>query len=380
MRVLWFNWRDIKNPEAGGAEVLTQEVMSRLVRKGHDMTLFTAQFPGCLDYEEIEGVKIVRSGGKYSIYRRVKDYYKTKKNDYDIVVDEINTRPFLTPQFVREKPILALIHQLAREDIFYDLSFPLSFIIYHYLEKKWLSYYKTIPIITVSNSTKEELKTFLRLKDSNCNIIVAPQGLSARPRFEMPKKEDVPTVAFVGRLKRYKLPDHAIEAFYEIRKKVPDAKMWVIGDGYMREELEKKYSDNNKSIIFFGKTGNELKYDLMGRAHLLLVPSVKEGWGLVVTEANAMGTPAIAYNVSGLRDSVTNGETGLLTAENTPQSLANSAISLLKDKELLSKFSINALNFSRRFSWQNTADVFEKVILNIVQRKSMTITDRATDA
>jgi glycosyltransferase involved in cell wall biosynthesis len=196
----------------------------------------------------------------------------------------------------------------------------------------------------------------------------------------MPKKEDVPTVAFVGRLKRYKLPDHAIEAFYEIRKKVPDAKMWVIGDGYMREELEKKYSDNNKNIIFFGKTGNELKYDLMGRAHLLLVPSVKEGWGLVVTEANAMGTPAIAYNVSGLRDSVTNGETGLLTAENTPQSLANSAISLLKDKELLSKFSINALNFSRTFSWENTADMFEKVILNIVQRKSMTITDGATEA
>jgi glycosyltransferase involved in cell wall biosynthesis len=195
----------------------------------------------------------------------------------------------------------------------------------------------------------------------------------------MPKKEDVPTVAFVGRLKRYKLPDHAIEAFYEIRKKVPDAKMWVIGDGYMREELEKKYSDNNKNIIFFGKTGNELKYDLMGRAHLLLVPSVKEGWGLVVTEANAMGTPAIAYNVSGLRDSVTNGETGLLTAENTPQSLANSAILLLKDRELLSKFSINALNFSRTFSWENTADVFEKVILNIVQRKSTMITDGATE-
>ena len=380
MRVLWFNWRDIKNPEAGGAEVFTHEVMSRLVRKGHDMTLFTAQFPGCSDYEEIDGVKIVRSGGKYSIYRRVKHYYETKKNDYEIVVDEINTRPFLTPRFVREKPILALIHQLAREDIFYELPFPLSFIIYHYLEKKWLSYYKTIPVVTVSNSTKEELKTLLGLKDSNSNIIVAPQGLSARPRFEMPKKEDVLTVAFVGRLKRYKLPDHAIEAFYEIRKKVPDAKMWVIGDGYMREELKKKYSDNNKNIIFFGKTGNELKYDLMGRAHLLLVPSVKEGWGLVVTEANAMGTPAIAYNVSGLRDSVMNGETGLLTAENTPQGLANSAILLLKDKELLSKFSINALNFSRRFSWQNTADVFEKVILNIVQRKSTTIVDGARDA
>ena len=89
MRVLWFNWRDIKNPAAGGAEVFTHEVMSRLVRKGHDMTLFTAQFLGCLDYEEIDGVKIVRSGGKYSIYRRAKDYYKMKKNDYDIVVDEI---------------------------------------------------------------------------------------------------------------------------------------------------------------------------------------------------------------------------------------------------------------------------------------------------
>jgi glycosyltransferase involved in cell wall biosynthesis len=100
----------------------------------------------------------------------------------------------------------------------------------------------------------------------------------------------------------------------------------------------------------------------LSQAHLILVPGVREGWGLVVTEANAMGTPAVAYNVNGLRDSVRDGQTGILVKKNTPQSLAHASIALLQDQYTLNKLSLNALTFSKEFTWDNTADKFDRII------------------
>ena len=105
-----------------------------------------------------------------------------------------------------------------------------------------------------------------------------------------------------------------------------------------------------------------MKYDLLRKAHIVLMPSVREGWGLVVTESNAMGTPVIAYNVPGLRDSIIDGKTGILLKENSPQSLAHAAISLLTDQDRLKRYSTEALAFSKQFNWDNTAAAFDKII------------------
>ena len=118
----------------------------------------------------------------------------------------------------------------------------------------------------------------------------------------------------------------------------------------MRHKLEEY---GIKGVTFYGHIENSSKFELLSKAHLVLVPAIREGWGLVVTEANAMGTPAIAYNVPGLRDSVKDGETGILVKENSPNSLANASISLLKDRDLLRRYSNNALVFSRHFNWNN---------------------------
>jgi glycosyltransferase involved in cell wall biosynthesis len=359
LHILWLNWRDIKHPDAGGAEVFTHEVMRRLVKKGHCMTLFSERFSNSLQYENIDGVNIIRDGGKYTVYNKAKDYYNRIKDEYDFIVDEVNAKPFLTPKFVKEKPILALIHSLTRDIWFYETYFPLNYIGYYFLESKWLSYYKDIPTATVSNSTKEDLEALGFKK-----IFLVPEGLSVTPLSEVRQKESTsPIITYVGRLKRHKLPHHAIQAFSIIKKAIPDAKMWVIGDGYMRKELEKF---NINDIIFYGRVKDELKHELLSKSHLVLVTGVREGWGLVVVESNAMGTPAIAYNVPGLRDSVRDGETGLLVKENTPSCLAHTAISLLKDQQLLSKFSSNALAFSKQFSWDNTASAFDNIIKNII--------------
>jgi glycosyltransferase involved in cell wall biosynthesis len=358
VRILWFNWRDLKNPDAGGAEVFTYEVMTRLAKMGHEITLFCPLFPNAASNEKIDGIEVIRRGGVFTVYLKAKQFYKRNKDRYDLIIDEINGKPFLSPKIVGDKPVLVLFHQLIHEIWFYETPFPLNWLCYHYLEKKWLSAYRNTPAITVSASSLQDLEKQGFNKASTVTV-----GVNTKPLRKVEQKEFEPTIVFLGRLKRHKNPDHALGAFALIKKELPHARMWVIGDGNMLEELKKK---RIKDAVFYGHIKDEVKYDLLRKAHLLLVPSVREGWGLVVTEANAMGTPAIAYDSPGLRDSVINHKTGILVKEKSPQNLANAAITLLKNPDLLKIFSENALTFSRQFSWDNTAAEFDKIIRRLV--------------
>jgi glycosyltransferase involved in cell wall biosynthesis len=365
MHILWFNWRDILNPEAGGAEVFTHEVMKRLTKRGYDITLFTSRFEECQLNENIDGIDVIREGNKYTVYRQAKKYLKAYKHHYDLIIDEINTRPFFTAKYATEKQVIALIHQLARDFWFYETRFPLNYIGYYYLEKKWLSNYKDIITVTVSNSTKTDLEEMGFKK-----LFVVPPGLSVTPLSTVKKKEANPSVIFIARLKKAKLPHHALQAFSIIKREIPDAKMWIIGDGYLREKLE---SFKSKDVTFFGHVSNEKKCELLSRAHIILVPAVREGWGLIVTEANAMGTPAIGYDVHGLRDSIKHDETGITIKERSPEAMAQQAILLLRDPNRLSKYSTNALKFSKQFSWDKTANSFDKLLNNQYQTDAKAI-------
>jgi len=360
MRILWYHWKDITHPSYGGAEVLSHEVSKRLVKKGFDITQFCSSYPSAKKEEIIDGVKIVRDGGKYSVYIKAKNFYKKNKENFDVIIDEINTRPFLTPDFVTE-PVIALIHQLAREVWFYETRFPLNLIGYYFLENYWLRKYRTIPTITVSKSTENDLK---KLQFEKIKII--PEGLSCKPLEKIAIKESLPTLIYVGRFKKTKLPDHAIKSFLEIKKEIKDAQLWMVGDGD-RMKILQNFAKSN-SIKFWGRVSNEKKIELMSRAHLILVPSIKEGWGLVVIEANAMGTPAVAYNVDGLRDSVQNNVNGILTPENNVFSLAESALKLLNDKKKLDEMSQKSLHYARQFSWDITANVFEQYLNSYVSK------------
>lgn len=358
MRILWLNWRDIKNPEAGGAEVLTHALSRKLVERNHDVTLFTASFQNSLDSEIIDNVTIIRKGGKFSVYKEAEKYYKKNKNNFDVVIDEINVKPFLTPKYVKEKPIVTLIHQISPEQFTSELPFPLGILGRYYLEKKWLSYYHNVLTVTVSNSTKISLE-----KMGFKNIKVIQEGLNVKPLDEPLQKYSVVTVTFIGRLKKHKLPHHAIRAFEKIKRTFPTSHMYVIGDGYMLEKLKKT---DIQDISFVGHINEKEKYEILGQSHLVLVPATREGWGLVVVESNAMGTPVIAYNVPGLVDSVQNNVNGLLVEKNTPDYLADTAISLLRDQNRLNALSKSSLNYSRKFDWNDTASEFEQILRDMV--------------
>ncbi|MHA1754916.1 MAG: glycosyltransferase family 4 protein [Candidatus Odinarchaeia archaeon] len=358
MRVLVFNWRCWLNPAAGGAERFTYEVAKRLVGYGWGVTWFTAKYPNCKREESIDGIHIVRDGGRYSVYRKAKQYYKKYfQGKYDLVLDEINTRPFMTVDYVKDVKIVALIHQLAREFWSYETPLPLSLIGRYYLENRWLRKYCNTPTITVSESTKSDLEQ-LGFK----HIFIVSEGLNIKPVDELPEKNAEPTIIFLGRLKKVKQPEHALKAFKIIKQQIPNIQLWIVGDGPLRKKLEKKAIEG---VTIYGRVSEEEKISLLRKAHLLLFPGIREGWGLTVIEAASQGTPTIAYNVPGLRDSVKHMKTGILTPPNQIEQLAQMTIHALLNKKLLYKLSQQALEYSRNFNWDKTAQQVFKILKNL---------------
>ncbi len=359
-KILWFNWRCWLNPEMGGAEVFTHEVAKRWVSLGHDVTLFTSEFPGCKEEEVLDGVKIVRGGGRFSVYGQAKKAYlkRFKAEHFDTIIDEINTRPFFAQKFaLNGEKVVALIHQLAREFWFYETPFPVSYLGYYFLENRWLKNYVDVPTVTVSESTRTDLIS-LGFK----HVSVVHQGLNFEPLSDIPEKSSEPVVVYAGRLKRAKRPDHVVKAFKIVRKKLPNAKLWVLGDGPFKEKLERIAGSNVK---FFGNLSNEDRRDLIAKSWILVNPGLREGWGLNIVEANALGVPCVAYDVHGLRDSVINNETGLLAESGNVEGLAEKVLTVLADSHKRQTLSFNALRYAKGFNWDKTAKEFiEKLELD----------------
>lgn len=354
MNILILNIRDIKNPAAGGAEVFTHAIARNWVRAGNKVTIVAAKFRGAQEKETIDGINIIRIGNNFTVYLRIRRFIKKNQDQFDIIIDEYTCRPFLTPKYV-QKPIVFLVYELARDKYFYVLPPLVSHCFYFCIEPGWLKEYLNVPTITISNSTKSDLSEFGFNK-----IDIVPIGINLHTVSQVKQKEEHPTFLFVGLLKKLNLVDHVIEAFRLISKELPTAKLWIVGRGEERGRLEKMAE--NMNITFFGYVSEEMKTELMSRAHAILVPAVREGWGLIVTEANACGTPAIGYNVHGLRDSIRDKETGMLTKCN-PKSLSDAAIELYNNKELRFLMTENSLNWSKEFSWENTSNLFMDVLI-----------------
>lgn len=295
MRILFLSWKDTTHPFAGGAEVYTDEVTHAWVQQGHAVTWFSSSVEGQPRDEMRGGVTIVRRGSRLGVYRAAKAWYRAEGHgQFDLVIDEVNTVPFGAARWVKDAPVVALIFQVCREIWWQEMPFPIAFAGRFFLEKHWLRIYRHRPVLTISQSSKDSFAAY-----GLSNVSIVPVGINDMIRPDVPK-ERTPTVVFVGRLASNKRPGDAIEAFALLRESVPDARLWVIGSG---PELERLRAKTPPGVIFHGRVDEATKRDLLARAHLLVVTSVREGWGLVVDEAAAMGTPTVAYDVAGLRDS-----------------------------------------------------------------------------
>src|SRR3989344_1406907 len=361
MNILWLSWRDIKNPAAGGAEKVAIEVAKRFVRDNSIVTIFTSSFEKAKSQEKVSGVNIIRKGNQLTCRLHAFLYYR-KNPDFNVVIDEINTIPFFTNFYAKSKSI-ALIHQLARQYWFSNLPQPLSTIGF-ILENLYLMLYKDMLTITVSKSTEKDLKA-LGFK----NIKIIREGLNFKPVY--PKlKENL--ILFIGRLTPQKGPVDAIYAFKTIHSKLPQMRLVIIGKGqekYVRylKSIVKKCR-LTKSVNFKGFISEVNKISLLKKAKIILIPSVREGWCLVATEANACNCIPVGYNVPGLRDSIKNNKTGLL-ANNNPKDLARASTSILSDERhrniMLNAGLINSLEFN----WENTFLDFNKIISRVYEKQ-----------
>lgn len=364
MKILILNWRDIKNPLSGGAEILTQELASGFVKKGHVVTQISARFNGAKNEEVIDGVKIVRSGNPdaRSLFNSVHfAAYKLYKKDFqgkvDLVIDEVHGIPFFTIFYVREKKV-ALICEIAGDLWNIAVGFPFN-IFGKIIEKIYPNFYKNIPVITISESSRKELEENGFLKSQ---VKVIPMGSNSNIVSDLPKKEKDKTLIFVSRLSKTKGVVDAIRAVEILKKNIPDIKLWVVGRGENSfvNELEKLVKDLNlkESVKFFDYVSEQKKEELLTRAHILIAPSVKEGWGLTVHEAGARATPAVVYDVPGLRDIVINNVNGIICSENNPQSLSENIQKILIDNALYANLQKGSISERKKHTWENTTDKF----------------------
>jgi len=364
MKILWFAWKDRKNPHAGGAEVVNSELAKRLVKDGHEVIFVVRGHPEEKEDEIINGYRVIRLGNWKTVYWKAYKYYKKHLVGWaDLVIDEVNTVPFFCKYYVKEKNIL-FFHQLCRKIWFYEMRFPISLVGY-LLEPVYLWLLNNKKVITVSESTKRDLMKY-GFREKRIKII--SEGIDLEPAANLDiKKNEKPTLLALGAMRPMKRTDHILRAFELAKEEIPELQFVIAGSvtGLFGGKVirAKNESIHRKSIDYAGKVDEAAKIDLMKRAHLIAVTSVKEGWGLVVTEANSQGTPAVVYNVDGLRDSVQHEKTGLICKKNTPKHLAKKIVEALSDKERYEKMRQNAWMWSKEINFDKSYEDFKKCIM-----------------
>ncbi len=336
MNVLWITWKDMGHPEAGGAEVVCSELSKRLQSDGHSVTLLTTNYPGANPGQTPEGIPVFRAGSNrylHPFFALVYFVFRLRGR-YDVVIEEVQGGcPYFCVLFERRAKRFAFYHQLARINWLYEVPKPFSYIGYGLLvpvATRFFSLFK-IPVITVSESTRQELAKY-GFSPERTHII--SEGISIQPAKNIAtiKKYKNPTVLSHGSMRAMKRTIDQIKAFEIAKKEIPKLRMKISGNAnssYGKKVLDYiARSPHKKDIEYLGRTTDEQKIELMQKCHAILVTSIEEGWGLIVTEANSQGTPAVVYDVAGLRDSVKNGETGIITAP-VPQALADGIVELL---------------------------------------------------
>jgi len=370
MNILVLNWRDPKNPKAGGAEFVTMKHARSWVAAGHTVTWFTSSFPGARRHETIEGVQFVRWGGERSVILLAPSFYISRHKEFDIVVDEIHGLPFFTPLFVR-KPIIAFIHEVAAEIWNTMYPFPIN-VFGRIIEPIFFPLYRRVPFWTDAQATIGDLQSH-GIKATQCHAIPCPIANIPVPR--LPKKEALPTFLFVSRIVKMKGIEDVIRAFSFIAQALPSARLWVVGIGEQRYVDDVRRRIESLALVprvrFFGYVSEESKLSLMRRAHILLHASVKEGWGLVVLEAASQGTPAVVYNVPGLSEVVKHGRTGIVVSANTPRTMADAATSLYHNRDQYTSFQRRGIAWAKSLRWEDVTKQSLALLLETYEKQKL---------
>lgn len=356
-RVLVLNERDLRHPRAGGAETHVFEIMSRLAKRGWQISLFASGFRGAPTRECVEGIDVRRFGTLARYYPSVAlaCARETRARNFDLVVECLNKVPFGAPLY-SAVPVLALCHHLFGETAFRQVAWPIAAGVWG-IERMIPRLYRRQHFLAISESSRDDLVrrgvSAARIRVSHCGI--------RRPTVQTPLtplSDRACSVSYVGRLEPYKRVDVLLHAVARLVGRFPDLELVLIGRGSDEGRLEglAKALGIETRTRFVGFVPDDERDVLLAGSRVCVCPSEKEGWGLTVIEANAVGTPVVASDAPGLRDSVRSGTTGFLVGVGDVEGFADRIGELLRAGEASERMAVAALRWSQRFDWDVASD------------------------
>jgi glycosyltransferase involved in cell wall biosynthesis len=351
-RVSMLAWRDLDDPEAGGSELHASNIAALWAEAGIEVTMRTSYAANRPVVSWRDGYRVVRKAGRYLVFPRAAFAEMMGwHGGRDGLVEIWNGMPFFSPLWART-PHVTWLHHVHAE--MWKMTLPPRLAaIGNFVESRVAPpIYRRTPIVTLSDLSKRELVHDLAFRDDL--VTVVPPGID--PQYTPGgEKSPTPLVVAVGRLVPVKRFDLLVDALVAVKPRHPQLEAVIAGEGYCREALEAQVREAGASawISLPGRIDDEDKIDLYRRAWVLSMTSSREGWGMIITEAAACGTPAVATRVPGFVDAVVEGETGLLA--DGRDDLAGALDAVLGDEARRARMSAQALEHARRFTWEATA-------------------------
>jgi glycosyltransferase involved in cell wall biosynthesis len=368
VNILLVNWQDPANPHAGGAEIHLFEIFGRLARQGHRIRLVCSGWEGGPEQATIDGINIQRVGGRnsFALLGRHAAHRAISAERPDVLVEDINKLPLFLAAGT-SLPFCAIVPHLFGETAFEEAPWPVAAIVWA-AERPLPRAYRRAGFHAISESTRDDL---VARGVASMRVRVIHPGVDSRRFTPGPpaRRSTAPSFLYVGRLKRYKGIGLAIEALGLARQRRPDLRLDIAGTGDYRPELERLVARLalDKAVTFHGFVSEERKIDLMRWAWANVFPSPKEGWGITVIEAAACGTPSLASNSPGLRDSVRHGETGFLVRHGDAAGLAARMAELADSPALVTRLGERARRFAEGLTWERTAAATEQHLRDIIE-------------
>lgn len=369
MKILWLAWKDMGHPEAGGAELVARELCRRLVQDGHQVTLLTCGYGSAAPMQQEDGISIIRVGSSRYLhpFQALLHYARHMRGKFDVLVEEVNGgAPYFSVLLEKKARCFMFYHQLARVNWLYEIKQPFGYLGYYGLvpTATRLASLARTPVITVSESTRRVLAEH-GFRPERTHII--SEGLAIEPleNLASARKFARPTLLSLGAMRAMKRTLDHIAAFETAKQYVPDLQLKIAGksdSAYGERVLARMRASRFASDIeYLGMVSRADKISLMNQAHAIMQTAVEEGWGLTITEAASQGTPAAAYNVAGLRDSIRDGTTGILTEEN-PSALGKGIVGLLSDPSRYERLRTAAWQWSKRITFDQSYKDFKTIV------------------
>jgi glycosyltransferase involved in cell wall biosynthesis len=364
VRILAVNWLDRENPQAGGAEVHFFEIFRRLVNRGHEVRLLASGWPGAPREALVDGIRVRRSGGRHTFAllgrRAARELLRAQQ--YDLVVEDINKLPLYLP-LVTSLPMYVIVPHLFGTTAFREAAWPLAGIVWG-AELPIPRLYRHAAFHAISESTRDDL--VVRGVPPHAIRVIYPGVDATRycPDPLQPRRSE-PTFLYVGRLKRYKGLEYALQAAALARRDVPGLRFEIAGSGDDRSRLERiaQRLGLGDAVRFLGFVSEQQKLRLLREAWAVVFPSPKEGWGISNVEAAACGTPAIASDSPGLRESVLDSQTGILVPHQRPEALATAMRRLSGDLALVDRLGSAGRRFAESLSWERATALTESHLI-----------------